>query len=277
MAENSKFDRFESLEFQALDENNQSTFPEIWPTQQLLSKREGMTAAQWGAQYMQNPTIAEGSIVRADRWKKWDKYVKIPGSIDEVEFILPDLKFVIMVMDTAYTNNKRSNPSACCVFGIFDYKDELTGRIANNAILLQSYSKKMEFSELKKQAKIWIKDWKPDCVVIEEKSSGPALRSELKEAGIFAEPVMPKPYEDKVSRLNSVSDVFNSGVIWHVPSADNDACIQQVADFPNGDGDDYVDCVSYAVRRFRRGGLIASVNDAKPSMDLKAPNILPYY
>jgi predicted phage terminase large subunit-like protein len=182
-----------------------------------------------------------------------------------------------MCLDTAETENKRSNPTAATIWGVFEYVEPKTERAENHAILLHSYSEKLEFHRLKKVAKEWIKTWKPDTIMVEAKSTGPALRSELAEAGIFTSPERPKPGEDKNVRLASVADIFHSNRVWYMPTAANEVTLQQVADFPNGEFDDLVDTVSYCLRKFRKGGFVKTVNDEDPVEDERPPVRREYY
>lgn len=266
MKEDPTWERYKSIVISALDEIDESTFPEIWTTKALHTKRATMLPYMWNAQYMQKPNVASGAIISRDKWKKWDQFKKIPNS-NEVEFVPPKCGVIMMVMDTAYTNNKRSNPTAVTIWGCFSRVDPESGNDIANIILLHSYKKKMEFPELKRQSKEWIKEWEPDIILIEGKSSGPMLISELNQAGIPAISVVPKPLEDKISRLNSVTSVFFSGRVWYMPTYANEQTIEEVNDFPLGDSDDLVDTTAYAVRHFRNTGMIAPADDREWKVD----------
>lgn len=254
-------EQYESIVIPALDKNDESTFPEIWSTKALHAKRNLLMPHMWNAQYMQNPTVASGAIISRDKWQVWDKCKPIPGT-NEVIYTPPQCKLILMVMDTAYTNNKRSDPTAVTVWGCFNHLDPLSGEEQGCLILLWCDKKKMEFPELKRQAKEWIKEWEADVVLIEAKSSGPMLISELNQAGIPAIGVTPKPLEDKVSRLNSVTSVFASKRVFYMPTHSNEALIEEVNDFPQGDEDHYSDCTAYAVRWFRQSGMVVPADDA---------------
>lgn len=253
-------DRYESIVYPALDENGESTFPEFWSTEELQAKKNNMLPHFWNAQYQQNPTSDSSSIVPKSRWRKWDHY-----SERHHGFIPPKCGFVMLVLDTAFTKNKRSNPTAYTVWGAFEHQDSGDKAPSTHIILLGAGKKKMEFGELKKEAKQWIEEWKPDMTLIEAKSSGPMLRSELADAGIFTEACAPKANEDKTLRLNSVSEVFSSGKVWYIPVMECEAVIQEVHDFPAGDEDDYTDTVAYALRKFREGGMVRTDQDLKES------------
>jgi predicted phage terminase large subunit-like protein len=99
----------------------------------------------------------------------------------------------------------------------------------------------MEFPELKKCAIEQWKDWSPDSVIIEKKASGAPLIYELRAMGIPVQEYTPVRGNDKISRLNSVSDLFASGRVWAPGSRWADEVIDEVASFPSGEHDDYVD------------------------------------
>jgi hypothetical protein len=268
MKEDPMADVYESIEFQALDENDESNFPEIWSTEELIKKRANTIPFHWEAQYQQRPATASGSIVPRHLWKKWEKFQKVPGSIDEVEFIPPDCHQVIMCLDTAFTANKRSNPTACTIWGAFDYIDpDGDGDSVPCAILLYADKKKMEFPELKKQAKEWDREWSPDVILIEAKTSGVMLRDELNRAGILTLPVAPRANEDKVSRLNSVTGAFYSGRVFYMPTYSNQQVLDEVAEFPAGEFDDFTDCTGYTLRYMRSIGLIGDSMDHRDEQD----------
>jgi phage terminase large subunit-like protein len=67
---------------------------------------------------------------------------------------------------------------------------------------------------------------------------------------------------DKVARANLISDIFASGYVWAPERRFADEVITEVAEFPNGEHDDYVDSVVQAMLRFRAGGFIRTANDA---------------
>lgn len=62
---------------------------------------------------------------------------------------------------------------------------------------------------------------------------------------------------DKIARINAVSDIVRSGMVWY-PAGYKwaEEVVEQVAAFPASQNDDLVDCVSMALARFRNGGFI---------------------
>jgi predicted phage terminase large subunit-like protein len=148
-----------------------------------------------------------------------------------------------MSWDTAFEKSNRADYSAMTLWGVFDHPDD-TGVLQSNLILLNAFRDRMEFPELKKCAIEQWKDWSPDSVIIEKKASGAPLIYELRAMGIPVQEYTPVRGNDKISRLNSVSDLFASGRVWAPGSRWADEVIDEVASFPSGEHDDYVDACS---------------------------------
>ena len=66
---------------------------------------------------------------------------------------------------------------------------------------------------------------------------------------------------DKRARVAAVSPIFFDGVVWHPSLRWAYEIIEECAEFPNGEHDDYVDCVTMAMMRYRRGGFIQLDSD----------------
>ena len=130
-----------------------------------------------------------------------------------------------------------------------------------NIILLNAFRDRMEFPELKRRALEQMKDWEPDSVIIEKKASGAPLIYELRAMGVPVQEFTPSKGNDKISRLNAVSDLFASGRVWAPNTHWAEEVIEEVASFPAGDHDDYVDSVSLALMRFRKGGFVRTLLD----------------
>ena len=90
-----------------------------------------------------------------------------------------------------------------------------------------------------------------------------ALIQELRKMGIPAQETHPSRNNDKISRVNARADLFASGMVWAPDTRWAREVIEEVASFPNGDNDDYVDTTSQALLRFRQGGFIALDSDEK--------------
>jgi predicted phage terminase large subunit-like protein len=79
--------------------------------------------------------------------------------------------------------------------------------------------------------------------------------------GVPVQEFTPVKGNDKITRINAVSDLFASGRVWAPNTNWAEEVIDEVASFPSGDHDDYVDTVSLALMRFRKGGYIKTELD----------------
>lgn len=81
--------------------------------------------------------------------------------------------------------------------------------------------------------------------------------------GIPVQEFTPVRGNDKVSRLNAVTDLFASGKVWAPRKRWAEEVIEEIAAFPNSDHDDLVDSSTQALLRFRKGGFIPLATDYK--------------
>ena len=93
-------------------------------------------------------------------------------------------------------------------------------------------------------------------IIIEKKATGAPLIYEMRAMGIPVAEFSPNKGNDKISRLNAVSDLFASGRVWVPNTRWAEEVVDEVASFPGSEYDDFVDSVSLALMRFRRGGYI---------------------
>ena len=130
-----------------------------------------------------------------------------------------------------------------------------------HVILLDAFKKRMEFPELKEEALRSYKEYEPDAFIVEAKASGAPLIYELRAMGIPVQEFTPTRGNDKISRINSVSDLFSSGKVWAPATRWAEEVIEEMAAFPNSEHDDYVDSSTQALIRFRKGGFLRLETD----------------
>lgn len=241
-----------------VDEDGQprwiSMWPQRWPVSELLTLRNEMPSWRWQAQYMQNPTSETSSIIKRTDWKAWGE--RDDGTID-YELKPPHCEFIIQAWDTAFSEKTVSDYSACTTWGVFMTHDD-KGNATRALILFDAWRGQVEFPDLKRKVKEKYKALKPDCIMVEAKATGTPLIQELRRDGIPLSAYTPSwQTGDKMVRLNSVADLFYSGMVYYAPRDWAETVIDEVALFPRGQNDDYVDTVSMALIRFRNGGLIA--------------------
>lgn len=241
-------DDWEVIEFPAILPSGTPLWPAFWSKKELEAIKAEIPVAKWEAQYQQNPTGNEGAIIKRDQWKIWEHER------------LPPCDYIIQSWDTAFEKNNRADYSACTTWGVFDHPDT-NGKDQTNIILLDAFKRRMEFPELKKIALELYKQWEPDTLIIEKRAAGAPLIYELRKIGVPLSEYTPSKGNDKISRVNSIADLFASGIVWCTGSRDADEVMEEMAAFPNGDNDDLVDSSSQALMRFRQGGFIQIASD----------------
>lgn len=239
-----KADQWEVIEFPAILPNNKPVWPEYWKLEELEAVKASLAIGKWNAQYQQNPTAEEGSIIKREWWQLWDKE-------------LPPLYHVIQSYDTAFLKKETADFSAITTWGVF-YPTEDSGP---NLILLDVVKDRFEFPELRRVALEQYNYWKPESVIVEGKASGMPLTFELRKQGIPVINYTPSRGNDKHARVNAVAPLFEAGQIWATDDKFTEEVIEECAAFPYGDHDDLVDSMTQAVMRFRQGGFIEHPDD----------------
>ena len=252
MGKNEDSDQYEVVEFPALfesdDGSKRALWPEFYDVQALLRTKASMPLFQWNAQYQQNPTSEEASVVKREWWNEWNKETP------------PSCEYIIMTLDAAAESHNRADFTALTTWGVW-FNDE---QECHNIILLNSIKKRLEFPELKRLALEEYKYWTPDSFIVEKKSSGTPLYQELRRMGVPVQDFTPhRGSGDKLARLNSVSDIVQSGLCWVPQTRWAEEVVEEIAGFPFMPHDDLVDSTVMALLRFRQGGFIRLPSDEK--------------
>ena len=255
MAKNARADQYEVVEFPAILEvkrKGSNTYVEkpLWPEffdlDALLRTKASMPTFQWNAQYQQQPTAEEASIVKREWWGQWEQDSP------------PSCEYIIMSLDAAAETHNRADYTALTTWGVFLNEDTE----AYNIILLNSIKKRLEFPELKELAMEEYSEWEPDAFIVEKKSAGTALYQEMRRMGLPVSEFTPhRGSGDKLARLNSVADIVASGICWTPPTRWAEEVIEEIAGFPFMSHDDLVDSTVMALMRFRQGGFIRLPTD----------------
>jgi predicted phage terminase large subunit-like protein len=245
MVKNDDAEQWEVVDFPAILPSGKPLWPDFWPIEELLAKKASLDVRYWNAQYLQQPTSEEGALIKREWWQKWEE--------DDP----PSCEFVIMSLDAAQEANTRADYNALTTWGVF--LNEETNNY--NIILLNSIKKRLEFPDLKKLVLEEYKEWEPDSFMVEKKSNGAALYQELRRMGVPVGEFTPGKGQDKISRVNAVSDLFSAGIVWAPEHRWAREVIEECNDFPSGANDDLVDSTTLALLRFRQGGFIRLPSD----------------
>jgi predicted phage terminase large subunit-like protein len=263
MVKNELADQYEIVEFPAIldadDENGKPIKKPLWPEffdlAALERTKASMPAFQWNAQYQQQPTAEEASIIKREWWGIWPHDAP------------PPVEYVIMSLDAAAEKHNRADFTALTTWGVYFNEDEN----AHHLILLDSIKERLEFPELKAMCMDEYRKWEPDAFIVEKKSAGTAIYQEMRRMGLPVQEYTPhRGTGDKLARLNSVADIIASGMAWVPATRWADELVEEIAGFPFMSNDDLVDSTVMALLRFRQGGFIRLPTD-------ELDDELPYY
>lgn len=223
-----------------------SFWPELWPTDLLKEKRDGMEPAEWLALYMQTPIATEGGIIKRSHFREWE----LPDP--------PKCKFIVTSMDTAFSVKESADYSAYTTWGVFTNEQQTFEGdfIAQECLILLSAGRgRWDFAELCNKAQEINTKYDPDFFIVEDRASGQSLIPELRKRSI---PIMAyMPEKDKQFRLQATTPYFQAGRIW-VPQGKDwvEELISEVISFPKAPNDDYTDTVSQAILWMRDSNMI---------------------
>ena len=241
-------DQWEVIDFPAIMPNGNPLWPGFWSKTALEALKAELPVSKWEAQYQQNPTSEEGAIIKREHWMVWDK--KHP----------PECEYIIQSWDTAFEKNNRADYSACTTWGVFQHPNK-NGDLKANIILLDAFKERMEFPDLKRKALEVYREYEPDTLIVEKRAAGAPLIYEMRKMGIPVAEYTPGKGNDKISRVNAISALFESSMVWCPETRWAEEVMDELASFPNGDHDDLVDSSSQALMRFRLGGFISIDSD----------------
>ena len=254
-ADNPSSPQWLEVRFPAILPSGKSLWAAQWSVEQLLEKKASMLPQYWAAQYQQEPTSEEGALIKRNWWIKWEKDTP------------PEVEFVIQSWDTAHEAKTRADYSACTTWGVWRTEDN-----ESRIILLNAVRGQWEFPELKVRVIEQWKEWQPDSLIIEKKAAGAPLIQELNRMSILVTAVSPSRKglgvsNDKYARMNAIADIFSSGMVYYPDKRWAHEVINELAEFPNGDHDDYADTAQQALARYRSGGFIRLPSDYKDEDD----------
>ena len=259
---NPEAEPWEIVELPAILPSGKPLWPEQWPIEALEKTKASLDPKYWNAQYMQQPTSDNSAIISRKHWRIW--------TADEP----PKCEYIIQSWDTAFETKNNSDFSACTTWGVFYNEEEGD---SPQVILLDAFKDRMAFPELKQIALKHYKEWEPDAFIVEKKAAGAPLIQELRSMGIPVQEFSPSRGNDKMVRLNAVADLFSSGKIWAPDTRWAREVIEEVASFPVGEHDDFVDTTSQALLRYRQGGFISLDSDERDEPSIFRRRQAAYY
>lgn len=228
---------------------NESFWPELWPTHVFLDKKDELSPAKWQCLYLQNPVPEEGSYIKWEWMEpRW------------TEKSSPSCEYVILSLDTAPTSNKSSDPTGYTVCGLYrreyrGYKDNREAEMVQ-MMILDGGERRMDHLELLDFIDEHMDKYSVDIILIEETSGSQLLIQDLKRRGYPINGIKPTGGSgrnaSKVDRMLIAQPSFRNGRIVFPATRWADDCIAKLCQFPHGATDDYCDATSQLVNWVQR-------------------------
>jgi predicted phage terminase large subunit-like protein len=202
---------------------------------ELAAMKKTLGSRMFEAQYNQNPTLAEGDLIKRSWWRRYKKE-QLPERFDQI----------IQSWDLAVKDKDTSDYTVGTIWG----------RLGPDKYLLDRYRARVDFPGQCQAVLMMTRRW-PNAYkkIIEAKANGPAVVQTMKKhvSGI----VEYEPKGDKIARVNAIAPEIESGNVF-IPHSDSNDWVDEFLDewcaFPNGSFDDQVDSGSQALDLLRRSG-----------------------
>lgn len=195
----------------------------------LRVTQEQIGTYNFSSQYQQNPIPVGGAIVKT-HWLM--TYEAIPAE--------ENIKYRLMSCDTA-VKTKDINDYSVITFWVVDKQDRY--------YLVDVIRKKLEYPDLKRTIVEAAARFRPNKILIEDKSSGSSLIQELKREGMSKVlPYVPPAGQDKIMRLHTLTHLFEAGKVFLPAQAPwlHDYRLELLG-FPGSKNDDQVDSTTQAL------------------------------
>lgn len=263
-------------------EPDELLWPERFSEEYLKRLEKSMGPFTFAGQIQQRPEPKGGGIIKREWWKVWE-----PDSY-------PPMDFILATLDGAYTEDRMNDPSGMIVWGIFSgdvqspttrivgpdghviRPDSTYSEFAPRVMCMYAWDTRLELHELvEKTANTCIK-MKVDLLLIENKASGISVAQEVRRLYSrerFGVELFDPKSQDKAARLYSVQHLFAEGIINGPDRPWMERVINQVAQFPKGKNDEYVDLTSMGLRKLRDMGLL--IRQSEREAELESQKIYP--
>jgi predicted phage terminase large subunit-like protein len=216
-------------------------FPDRFSIERLtaiMNQRLQTNAPSWWGQYQCRPVPADGNIVK---WSWFDsrRYHDSPA------ILALGCTRVVVSVDTSKGASDKAARTAISVWG------EHAGR----TFLLDSWAKAIPYTEQRQRLKDTCGRWRPQVMLIEDKSTGEALIDDLRKSTDWVRtPIVGvKPRGSKEERMQAVTPQMADGQVW-IPRDGHPECrwlqafAEEMSLYPKGVFRDQGDTVSQYLR-----------------------------
>jgi predicted phage terminase large subunit-like protein len=201
--------------------------PELESLASLQNLQRQIGSDVFAAQYQQSPVPPGGAMIRREWLRYYDK--------------LPERTYrtrIIQSWDTASKDGAQNDWSVCTTWMLKDHC----------YYLIEVTRGRYEYPRLKATAIALAQKYRPQCVLIEDASTGTALAQELKSIHFGGATNLVPIERDKIGRLYVNQAKFEAGLVQFPRAAPFLAELEaELLSFPQGKNDDQVDSISQAL------------------------------
>lgn len=260
-------------------------WPERFPAAEVTRLEGELGPYASAGQLQQLPSPRGGGIIKVEDWLLWPPEDDGSGEgwrtqLDEKgtpvldddgeprrQMIFPDWLYVLVAVDTAYTERQENDWSACTVWGLWE------DRAGNAKIMLaEAWRARLELHALTRRVMETCRRRRADMLLIEDKAAGHSVSQEVRRLmrdGEWSVRLWNPKRTDKISRLAACEPLFAGGLIYAPARRWARTVIDEVAAVPRGKHDDLADTVSMALLYLRQVGMarLASEREVAPIED----------
>lgn len=213
----------------AINYHNKLFWPDRFSQKVMDDFKSTMRPAPYAGQLLQRPVPEEGDLIK----RQWFSFRKLS------DVLTYNLQWNL-VIDTAYTDKTKNDPSGFLV----------VGKYQNSIIIAKAQRKWLQFHELFEEIKELQKVWRIHKIYIEEKASGISIYQELQRLTKYNVLKLNPKSKDKIERVTAAQPSLESGRVILIQDDWNEMFLSEMASFPYGVHDDLVDTLAYSVEEF---------------------------
>lgn len=259
--------------------------PDRFGPDEVLALKTALGPFSSAGQLQQNPVPEGGGIIKEAWWQMFPQkgeetiYTAVVSEWSEAEMAYvereilnyPEMEYVIVYADTAYTEREENDYSAAAMLGVFRDKTDNP-----KIMLMKCWQERLELHKLVQKLATTCRLSKKtfvDKLVIENKASGKSVAQEI--IRLFGtekwstQTSDPKG-GDKVARAYSIQYIYADRMVFAPNRSWADLAITECSNFPKGEHDDLPDAIFGGIRWLRDNGYIEmrrereiAVEDAK--------------
>lgn len=261
-------------------EEGELLFPERFPEHVVEQLEASLGVYGTAGQLQQIPVPRGGGIIKPSWWQLWE------------EEHYPQMEYVLLALDTAYTDKQENDPSGFIIWGVFSQRTDtnatrITDRYGRTiedttqkygselgptpkVMMMYAWTDHLEFHELVQHVAKTAKKYGVDEILIENKATGHSVAQELRRLFYnedFAVRLIDPKGIDKVGRLHAVQHFFEEGMVYAPDKDWAEVAIRQISSFPKGKHDEFADVTAHGLKSLRDRGFLTRAPERMRSIE----------